>query len=212
MVPLHLQLQNLPHRTKWLWKVGPQMLLTQVFQKRSPLFYQECLQQGLHCTLEAHESCMLCAGRLIVIKKLQTSRLVISSIGFVWRITNLWGLYVVKWAEEITYLIKKLNEHYPAEQKTYKPERILSKGTGAQALCCSALKVPGQTFKNLTPLFELDIRMLRWLKRVVTSHTASHGQAYTPISMLGKKLQTTVKQEISVKDLISSLSSNQFSD
>ena len=57
MAPLHLQSQKLPHRTKWLSKVGPQVLLTQVFNKRSPLFWQECLRQGLHCTLEAHESC-----------------------------------------------------------------------------------------------------------------------------------------------------------
>ena len=39
--------------------------------------------------------------------KLQTLKFVIFSRGFVWRITHLWGLYVVKWAEEITYLIKK---------------------------------------------------------------------------------------------------------
>ena len=42
MAPLHLQSQKLPHGTKWLWKVRPQVFLTQVFHKRSPLFQQEC--------------------------------------------------------------------------------------------------------------------------------------------------------------------------
>ena len=42
--------------------------------------------------------------------KLQTSRFVIFAIGFVWRITNLRRLYVIKLVEEITYLIKKFNE------------------------------------------------------------------------------------------------------
>ena len=94
MAPLHLQSQKLPHKTKWLWKVGPQALPTQIFHKRSPLFWQECLRQGLHCTLEAHESCTFCAGRLIagkVIKTLQTWR-------YVWSFTNLRRLNVIKWA------------------------------------------------------------------------------------------------------------------
>ena len=72
MAPLHLQSQKLPHKTKWLWKVGPQVLPTRIFHKRSPMFQQECLRQGLHCTLEAHESCTFCAGRLIVGKVIKT--------------------------------------------------------------------------------------------------------------------------------------------
>ena len=36
-------------------------------------------------------------------------------MGFVWRITNLWGLYVVKWAEEIINLYKKFNNILQAE-------------------------------------------------------------------------------------------------
>ena len=108
MAPLHLQSQKLPHKTKWLWKVGPQVLPTRIFHKRSPLFQQECLRQGLHCTLEAHESCTFCAGRLIagkVIKTLQTWR-------YVWSFTNLWRLNVIKWAGEITNLYKKFNKVY----------------------------------------------------------------------------------------------------
>ena len=103
MAPLHLQSQKLPQKTKWLWKVGPQVLPAQIVHKRSPLFQQECLRQGLHCTLEAHESCTFCAGRLIagkVIKTLQTWR-------YVWSFTNLWRLNVIKWAGEITNLYKK---------------------------------------------------------------------------------------------------------
>ena len=108
MAPLHLQSQKLPHKTKWLWKVGPQVLPTRIFHKRSPLFQQECLRQGLHCTLEAHESCTFCAGRLIagkVIKTLQTWR-------YVWSFTNLWRLNVIKWAGKITNLYKKFNHPY----------------------------------------------------------------------------------------------------
>ena len=99
MAPLHLQSQKMPHKTKWLLKVGPQVLPARIFHKRSPLFQQE----GLHCTLEAHESCTFCAGRLIagkVIKTLQTWR-------YVWSFTNLWRLNVIKWAGEITNLYKK---------------------------------------------------------------------------------------------------------
>ena len=105
MAPLHLQSQKLPQKTKRLWKVGPQVLPAQIFHKSSPLFQQECLRQGLHCTLEAHESCTFCAGRLIagkVIKTLQTWR-------YVWSFTNLWRLNVIKWAGEITNLYKKFN-------------------------------------------------------------------------------------------------------
>ena len=99
---------KLPHKTKWLWKVGPQVLPTRIFHKRSPLFQQECLRQGLHCTLKAHESCTFCAGRLIagkVIKTLQTWR-------YVWSFTNLWRLNVIKWAGEITNLYKKFKALY----------------------------------------------------------------------------------------------------
>ena len=39
------------------------------------------------------------------------------SIGFVSRITNLWGLYVVKWAEEITNVYKKFNEKERRESR-----------------------------------------------------------------------------------------------
>ena len=103
--------KKMPHKTKWLWKVGPQVLPARIFHKRSPLFQQECLRQGLHCTLEAHESCTFCAGRLIagkVIKTLQTWR-------YVWSFTNLWRLNVIKWAVEITNLYKKFNNILQAE-------------------------------------------------------------------------------------------------
>ena len=100
--------KNCHMRQNGCGKVGPQVLPIRIFHKRSPLFQQECLRKGLHSTLEAHESCTFCAGRLIagkVIKTLQTWR-------YVWSFTNLWRLNVIKWAGEITNLYKKFNAGY----------------------------------------------------------------------------------------------------